>query len=202
MKKPSSDKQDDAFPWRVMSILSLAALSHSISITSLYPFIAFMVVDLGLVDSINQAGAYAGYIAGVFMTGRFCSAVLWGIIADKWGRKPVMVIGVISIGAMSIMFGLARSFEVAILSRFLMGFMNAIVPIGKTLVAELVQKPFRPRAMALWTGTWSMGMVIGPMLGGLLARPALQYPWLFCGVEMCKAGAFVLILRSLYLRWC
>ena len=118
------DKQNDAFPWRVMSIISLAALSHSISITSLYPFIAFMVVDLGLVDSINEAGAYAGYIAGVYMTGRFCSSVLWGIIADTWGRKPVMVIGVASIGATSVMFGLAKSFAVAILSRFLMGFMN------------------------------------------------------------------------------
>ena len=153
MLAKASAEQNDSFPWRVMSIVSLVALGHSISITSLYPFVAFMVVDLGLVDSINEAGAYAGYIAGVLMTGRFFSSVLWGIIADKWGRKPVMIIGVVSIGATSVMFGLAKSFEVAILSRFLMGFMNGIVPTSKTLLAELVQKPFRPRAMAMFTGT-------------------------------------------------
>ena len=184
-------QQDDVFPWRVMSIILTAVLAHSISITSLFPFVAFMVVDLGLVNSVNQAGAYAGYICGALMMGRFSSSLLWGIVADKWGRKPVMVISTISICGTSLLFGFAKSFEVAVLSRFLMGFGNAIVGTSKTLVPELVQKPFRSRAMALVSGTWNIGMVLGPMLGGLLARPALQYPTLFCGIEQCKTGIYL-----------
>ena len=85
------NQHDDVFPWRPMIILCLAVLPYSVGITSLFPFVAFMVVDLGLVDSINQAGTYAGYIAGAFMAGRMASSLLWGIVADKWGRKPVLV---------------------------------------------------------------------------------------------------------------
>ena len=107
-----------------------------------FPFVAFMVVDLGLVNSVNQAGTYAGYICGALMMGRFSSSLLWGIVADKWGRKPVMLISTISVCATSLLFGLAKSFEVAVLSRFLMGFGNAIVGTCKTLVPELVQKAF------------------------------------------------------------
>ena len=185
------DKQNDVFPWRVMSILCLAQLANSIAFTSLYPFVAFMVVDLGLVNSVNQAGAYAGYICGALMMGRCSSSLLWGIVADKWGRKPVMVISTISICGTSLLFGFAKSFEVAVLSRFLMGFGNATVGTCKTLVPELVQKPFRSRAMALVSGTWNIGMVLGPMIGGLLARPALQYSSLFCGIEQCQTGIWL-----------
>ena len=187
-EKQKCDKQDDVFPWRVMLIVHVALLTHAIASTSLYPFVAFMVVDLGLVESINEAGAYAGFIAGVFMLGRMCSSILWGVVADKWGRKPVLVLSVASIFGTSILFGLAKSFEVAVLARFLMGFGNAIVATTKTVIPELVPQSVRSRAMASTSGCWYIGMVIGPVIGGLLARPALQYPSLFCGADQCNTG--------------
>ena len=182
-----SERKEDDFPWRVMAVINLAVLANAIAITSLFPFVAFMIVDLGRVDSINGSGAYAGFIAGAFMTGRMSASVPWGLIADKWGRKTVLLISMSIIFGTSILFGLARSFEVAVLARFLMGFGNAGGTI-KTVAAELVAKPLQPRVMAYMSGCWNIGMVLGPILGGLLARPALQYPRLFCGIELCNKG--------------
>ena len=181
-------KRDKQYPWHLMLIVHVALLADAIAITSIYPFVAFMVLDLGLVESINEAGAYAGFIAGVFMLGRVCSSILWGVVADKWGRKPVLVLSVTSIFGTSILFGLAKSFQVAVLARFLMGFGNAIVATTKTVIPELVPQSFRSRAMASTSGCWYIGMVVGPVIGGLLARPALQYPSLFCGNDQCNTG--------------
>lgn len=190
-KMPVVEKSDrqisDSFPWRVMGVLYLALLVHAIAYTSVFPFVAFMVVDLGLVDSINEAGTYAGFIAGAMMTGRMFGSALWGVVADKWGRKPVLVISVSSIFSTSILFGFANSFEVAVFARFLMGFGNAIVATSKTVIPELVPKTHRARAMASTSGIWYIGMTFGLVLGGLLARPALQYPKIFCGgQEQCS----------------
>ena len=198
-----SDEQipETAFPWRVMGVLYLALLVHAIAYTSVFPFVAFMVVDLGLVESINEAGTYAGFIAGAMMTGRMFGSTLWGVVADKWGRKPVLVISVSTIFSTSILFGFANSFEVAVFARFLMGFGNAIVATSKTVIPELVPKAHRARAMASTSGTWYIGMIFGLVLGGLLARPALQYPRIFCGgAEQCntgtrEAGGWRLVIR-------
>ena len=149
-----SETRDDVFPWCEMSIIVLAVLSNAIAITSLFPFMAFMIVDLRLADSINEAGAYAGFVAGAFMGGRMLSSLPWGVVADRWGRKPVLVISAITMFGTSILFGFAESFETAVLARLLLGLGNAMVTTGKTVIAERVPKPFCAQAMAMTDGSW------------------------------------------------
>ena len=146
--------KQDVFPVCLMSIIVLAGLASSIASTSLFPFVAFMMVDLGLVKSVNQAGAYAGFIAGAFMGGRMLSSLPWGVVADRWGRKPVLVISSIAIFGTSILFGLSKSFEMAVLSRLLMGLGNAVTATSKTVIGELVPKRFQSQAMALLEVAW------------------------------------------------
>lgn len=76
------------------------------------------VFALALLSGMKKkTGFYAGYIASSFTFGRFLTAYIWGNAADKIGRKPVVMIGLSSIVACSIAFGLSTNFAVAVTSR-------------------------------------------------------------------------------------
>lgn len=57
-----------------------------------------------------HAGYYAGYLSSAFMIGRFAGSYLWGRIADRYGRLPVMYLGLVSTGLLLIAFGLSTSY--------------------------------------------------------------------------------------------
>ena len=78
----------DTFPTAALATLSCAVLTSAVSISSLFPYVGFMVVDLGLVEDVNNAGDYAGTIASAMMFGRCISSVYWGQKADRVTRTP------------------------------------------------------------------------------------------------------------------
>ena len=77
--------------------------------------------------SRDQAGFYAGYLASAMMLGRMISSVPWGIAADKYGRKPVVLIGLFAIAITSILFGLSTNIYFALAIRFILGVFNPIM---------------------------------------------------------------------------
>ena len=190
----------DRLPSFECSILATAVLSSAISISSLFPYVGFMVVDLGLVDDVNDAGEYAGFIGSAMMFGRFISSVYWGQKADIVGRKPVLVIGIIAVVVFGIMFGMSTTFVTAMLSRFLLGLMNPTWGMAKTLVSEIAAPPYQAQVMGLTSGCWSLGLVIGPALGGLLANPCKLYPESFGGNVMFSKYPYLLpnLINSIF----
>jgi len=137
------------------------------------------VVDIGATDDVDKAGYYAGFVGAAFMAGRTVSSFFWGIYADRYGRKPVILIGCASIAVLSVLFGVSTTFSMALVTRFLIGLGNGIAGTSKTIVAELCSEDFQPRAMGFVTGTWSLGLILGPALGGVTARQTLGLPGIF-----------------------
>lgn len=115
------------------------------------------------------------------MIGRLFSSFYWGRVADRYGRKPVFYIASISIAVMSIIFGLSVNVYMAIAARFCLGFMNPITGLIKTVVSELCIEKHQAFAMSVVSASWSIGLVIGPAVGGFTSRPAVQYPDSFVG---------------------
>jgi MFS family permease len=78
------------------------------SVNVLFPFVAFMVEDMGYTGS--QLGYHAGLMAASFCGAQFCTAVPWGMLSDRFGRKPMIIVGTIGSGMGMLVFGLARTF--------------------------------------------------------------------------------------------
>jgi hypothetical protein len=55
-------EEDDRFPVFHMFILAIAVLSSAIALTSLFPYIGFMIMDVGVASSLDEAGYYSGAI--------------------------------------------------------------------------------------------------------------------------------------------
>lgn len=61
------------------------------------------------------------------MVGRFLTSVQWGMASDRYGRKPVMITGVISVIVFHTLFGASTTFWMGLISRFLLGSFNGML---------------------------------------------------------------------------
>ncbi|PWZ01190.1 MFS general substrate transporter [Testicularia cyperi] len=166
-------------PKRKIAILVITRLAEPINFSVIFPFINEMVFDIGATDDKAKVGFYAGMIESLFAASQTCTILYWGSLSDRIGRKPVLLMGLTGVTISALMFGLSRVFLMAIIARALCGVLNANVAVVKSMMGEMTDVTNQAVAFAYLPMTWTIGCFIGPLLGGYLAKPAQQYPWLF-----------------------
>ncbi|WVZ00196.1 hypothetical protein V8G54_026265 [Vigna mungo] len=127
---------------------SIAALP----VASLFPFVYFMVKDFNIAETEEDISTYAGYVGSSMMFGRALTSILWGMISDRYGRKPVIIIGIITVVIFNTLFGLSTSFWMA------------------AYATEIFREEDQALGLSTVVAAWGVGLVIGPALGGYLAQ--------------------------------
>lgn len=121
----------------------ICRFSEPLAFNSILAYSPVMVKDLGI--NARDAAFYAGLLVSAYAVAEAITAPLWGSISDVYGRKPVALIGLLGVAASSILFGMAETYWVALLARFLGGALNGNVAIMQTMVAEMVKNPAHER---------------------------------------------------------
>ncbi|TKY68429.1 zinc induced facilitator 1 [Spatholobus suberectus] len=171
--------QGQGVPVRNLLIIWIVVLCAALPISSLFPFLYFMVRDFHIAKTEADISSYAGYVGSAFMLGRCLTSVLWGIVADRYGRKPVLVIGIIAVVIFNTLFGLSTSFWMAVITRFLLGSLNGLLGPVKAYATELFREEHQAIGLSTVSAAWGIGLIIGPALGGYLAQPVEKYPHIF-----------------------
>ncbi|KAF3189856.1 hypothetical protein TWF788_009842 [Orbilia oligospora] len=165
------------FPVHQLVILSICRLVEPIAFTSIYPYIYYMVAHFHVTKNDAEIAMWTGGSIAAFAFAEMLTGMMWGRLSDKVGRKPVLIGGLLGTGLSMLLFGLAPSMPLALCARALGGLLNGNVGVIQTTVAELVPKrEYQPRAFSLMPFIWSLGSIIGPTLGGMLAEPVAHYP--------------------------
>ncbi|KAF9881826.1 MFS multidrug transporter [Colletotrichum karsti] len=168
------------FPARQMFVLALCRICEPIAFMSIFPYIYNMVRDFHTTANEDQISVYAGMVTSAFTLAEFSTGVMWGRLSDKIGRKPVLLMGLAGTALSSLVFGFAPNLAVALIARALGGLLNGNIGVLQTTVAELVTvKEHQPRAYTIMPLVWCLGSVVGPMIGGLLAEPCVNFPSMF-----------------------
>ncbi|KAK3139261.1 hypothetical protein QOZ80_5AG0380370 [Eleusine coracana subsp. coracana] len=157
----------------------IVTLCTALPISSLFPFLYFMIRDLHVAKRTEDIGFYAGFVGASFMFGRCLTSTAWGIAADRIGRKPVVVFGIFSVVVFNTLFGLSVSYWMAIATRFLLGALNGLLGPIKAYAIEVCRPEHEALALSLVSTAWGIGLIIGPALGGYLALPAEKFPNVF-----------------------
>ncbi|PIG82354.1 MFS multidrug transporter [Aspergillus arachidicola] len=185
---PAESSSEKPVTWRSLpkkgqlAILTFARLSEPLAQTSLQAYLFYQLrsFDPSLPDS--TISAQAGILQGSFTAAQFVTAIWWGRLADaEWmGRKKVLIIGLLGTCISSLGFGFSRTFASAVAFRTLGGFLNSNVGVMRTMIAEIIhEKKFQSRAFLLLPMCFNIGVIIGPILGGMLADPVKNFPQLF-----------------------
>ncbi|MDE7512280.1 MFS transporter [Pediococcus pentosaceus] len=107
------------------------------------------------------------------------STPIYGKFADRIGRKPIYIIGLILFTLGSLLCGFADNIYVLIFSRALQGLgAGAIMPITFTIIADLFTYENRFFMLALNNTAWGISALLGPLLGGFIVD-RLNWHWVF-----------------------
>lgn len=120
------------------SIAALCSVSflQAYLLVGVFPYAAYLSIYFLKIPA-EQAGPYAASFATSFMIGRTVTAHLWGLMADIYGRRFVMILSLVGSGLASLWFGLTDSYSEAIIARGMIGAWNSIVGVSKTVATEL-----------------------------------------------------------------
>lgn len=104
-----------------------------------------------------------------FALGQFLLAPVMGKVADRRGRKPVVVLALVAVAAANVAYLITASVPVFVGVRFLQGALAAgLLPAAMGIVADLSTEKERAGKLGLIMGAYSFGFVFGPVLGGVL----------------------------------
>jgi EmrB/QacA subfamily drug resistance transporter len=99
------------------------------------------------------------------------------VAGERWGRRRVLLVGLVLFGGASALAGLAPSYEMFVVARFVQGVGAALlVPLSLTLLLAGTQADRRPMVIALYSAVQGLGVALGPFIGGLIISAA-SWPW-------------------------
>ncbi|MFD9905082.1 MFS transporter [Streptomyces sp. NPDC059063] len=149
--------------WLILVVLCLSTLVLVVDNMVLTVAVPPIAQDLDASASDLQwiLDSYMLVFAGLLLTS--------GSLSDRFGRRKVMLIGLLVFGAASLLATVANSPEQLIAGRVLMGVGGALImPSTLSILITVFDEEERPKAIAAWSGVAMVGLVGGPVLGGAL----------------------------------
>ncbi|TFK50147.1 member of major facilitator superfamily multidrug-resistance, DHA1 sub-family [Heliocybe sulcata] len=186
-------KKPTPIPWAQFSIVLFLQLAEPLTSQVIYPFTPDLIRNLGITHGDEtKVGHYVGMLQSLFFATQALTVLHWSRISDHVGRKPVILTGLAGLSISMYCFGLSRTFWGIVLSRCLNGALNGNIGVIKSMMAELTDSTNIAQAYAYMPIAWSTGGTLGPIIGGMLSRPAERFPNLFGHNEFLKTYPYFL----------
>ncbi|MCX2973932.1 MFS transporter [Halieaceae bacterium IMCC8485] len=161
-----------------MPILFGVVLIDLIGFGIVIPILPFLSPQLGA-DKVDIALIIVTYAACAGIFGPF-----WGKLSDRRGRKPVIMICLAGASLSYVMLGLATELWMIFVARAFAGVMAGNFGVASAMMADVTSPENRARGMGLIGAAFGLGMVLGPLIGGLLAGDSGSFtlPCIFAGL--------------------
>lgn len=131
-----------------------------------------------IVGKLGQITLYSWVISAYLLTSTV-TVPIYGKLADIYGRKPLVLLGIGLFLLGSAACGAAQSMVQLIIFRAIQGLgAGAVLPIVLTIIGDIFSFEERARIQGLFSGVWGVSSIVGPTLGGLIVD-YLSWRWVF-----------------------
>jgi DHA1 family multidrug resistance protein-like MFS transporter len=143
----------------------------------LFASLVIVMLGFGLVVPIlpfytthfGADGKALGFLMAIYSIMQFIFAPVWGRLSDRVGRKPVLLIGLAGYALSFALMGISQSFIQLLIFRALAGILSsATLPTALAFIADTTSADNRSSGMGLMGAAMGLGMIFGPMIGGVL----------------------------------
>ncbi len=148
------------------------------------PVLPKLVLDFLGGDAPGAAKMF-GIFGTVFALMQFIFSPVLGVLSDRFGRRPVILLSNLGLGLDYIVMALAPTVGWLFLGRMISGITAASISTGMAYIADVVPREKRAGAFGLIGAAFGVGFVLGPALGGILgnANPRLPF-WVAAGLSL------------------
>ena len=123
---------------------------------------------LGSPDQFNSV-LFGGFIGSLFSFLQFVASPIIGGMSDLYGRRPLLLISTLGIAASYAVWALADSFALFVLARVIGGLSKGNVSLATAIVTDESTPKTRGKGMALIGIAFSIGFIVGPVIGALFS---------------------------------
>jgi len=136
------------------------------------PIVPFMVTGFG------ASGRALGLLITTYAVMQFLFAPVWGVLSDKYGRKPILIVGIIGNALSHLLFGLSTQLWMLYVARGLAGMLSsATLPTAMAYIGDVTSEENRGGGMGRLAAAIGFGMIIGPGIGGWTGKISLSMPF-------------------------
>ena len=140
------------------------------------PVLPQLIVTLEGGDTASAAGVF-GIFGTAFAFMQFLSAPFLGALADRFGRRPVILLSNLGLGADYVVMALAPTIPILFVGRLISGITSSSFSTAGAYVADVTPPEKRAARFGMLGVAFGIGFIIGPALGGFLASVDLRAPF-------------------------
>ncbi|KAJ7767308.1 major facilitator superfamily multidrug-resistance, DHA1 sub-family [Mycena metata] len=174
-------------------ILLLIQFAEPMCALVIYPFIVQFVRDTGITGGDEaKTGFYAGLIESSFFLAECLTVYQFARLADKYGRRPVLMLAPLGLGMAVLGFGLSRNFWLLLGFRCAQGALNGNMGVARTVMSEISDPTNVADIFSTLQLMWSVGATTSPFIGGVLANSATKWPGTFGKIALLRSHPYLL----------
>ena len=162
-----------------MRFIMVAVLIDMISIGLMIPVLPHLVGQF--TQSRADQAFWFGAVSFAFGIANFFGSPILGALSDRFGRRPILLIGFCGLAFNFFMTAAATSLWMLVAVRLVGGGMQANISVANAYVADITQPQDRAQRFGLLGAMMGLGFILGPALGGILGDIDLRLPFVASG---------------------
>jgi len=178
------------FPRRFWTVIGVSFIDH-LGGTMLFPFFSLYITE-----KFNVGMTQAGIVLGIFSLAGLFGQMIGGALTDKFGRRKLIIFGLIFSALSTLTLGLVNDFSVLIPLAFVIGLLSDIAgPAHGAMIADILPEHQRQEGFGIMRVIGNLAWIIGPTIGGLVAAKSFLALFITDAIISC----FVAVLFFLFI---
>ena len=191
--RASYAQRNELYWRRNLLICVFGSFTTLVSLSMLLPFLPLYVAQLG-VSSQAAVVQWSGVAFGATFLGTAVTAPLWGRLADRYGRKPMLVRAAIGMAIVMSLIGLAHSVAELVALRLIAGLIGGFASASIVMIGTQAPRERAGWALGILSTGALAGNLVGPLVGGFLPGWVGIRGTFFVGGAMIAVTAILTIL--------
>jgi multidrug resistance protein len=181
MRQPAPTIPGRGAAGRQLWVLMATVFVDMIGFTIVLPLLPFYATRFGATP------AMVGVLISAFAFAQLVTSPFWGRLSDRYGRRPMILTGLVLSAVAYVFFGLAHSLLALLVSRLVQGMGSGTTGVVQAYVSDSVAPEERAKALGWVTAATSLGVMIGPIIGSAATKLGPSAPG-YLAAALCVAN--------------
>ncbi len=144
-------------------------------------------------ENVGATPIQLGLLMAVYSFMQLLFAPVWGRMSDRYGRKPILLVGIMGLSLSFFLFAIAKTLSMLFIARIVGGMLSsATMPTAMAYVADVTTPEECGKGMGAIGAAVGLGFIFGPAIGGIFSKMNLHTPFFIAGFLSMITSLFVL----------